>query len=59
MPKKVLIAIHSNTWFVELFRFAKLLNITQKYHPVVLFGNPYPNFLDDMSSCNQEKIQNP
>jgi hypothetical protein len=56
MSKTVLICVHTNTWFVELFRFAKLLKPIQEYNPVFLFSNPYPHYLDDAVKCSQEKL---
>ena len=47
MPKNVLIVVHTNTFFVELFRLAKLLKATQEYRPVMFFTYPYPTFLND------------
>lgn len=57
MTKKILIVIHSNTFFVELFRLAKYLQASaNKYEPIAVFVYQYPTYLDDVARCTQFQI---
>lgn len=53
MTRPVLIAIHTNTFFVELFRLVRLLMDSGKHPVLVMFVNPYPTFLEDAKLCLQ------
>lgn len=49
--KKVLIAVHINTFFIELERVAALLHDSRDYDPILLFGWPYPTIQRDIEAC--------
>ncbi len=55
--KPILIVVHSNTFFVELFRLAKCLQSSGKYDPVVMFAYQYPTHREDAERCAQVQIQ--
>ncbi len=54
--RRVLVAIHSNTFFVELFRTAKLVKASSDFDIGVLFGWPYPTQARDVAACRSEGI---
>jgi hypothetical protein len=56
MSKKVLIVVHINTFFVELFRVAKLLRSSRKFNPIVMFPYRYPTDPKDIALCIQSRI---
>ncbi len=49
--RRVLLAVHVNTFFVELFRIAKLLKADESWEPVMYFGWPYPTRDRDVRAC--------
>ncbi len=51
VPHRVLIAVHINTFFVELFRLAKVLQAHSDWEPILHFGWPYPTRERDIRSC--------
>ncbi|MGC3972591.1 MAG: hypothetical protein QM775_36180 [Pirellulales bacterium] len=54
--RRVLVAIHSNTFFIELFRAAKLVQACPDFELEVLFAWPYPTQARDVSACRGEGI---
>lgn len=49
--RRVLLAVHVNTFFVELFRIAKILKADESWEPVMYFGWPYPTRDRDVKAC--------
>jgi hypothetical protein len=53
---RVLIPVHSGTWFIELQRVARLCRRSERYDPVLLFLAPYPHRERDIQTCRAEGI---
>lgn len=52
----VLLPIHTGTFFIELFRVAKLLQTSRSFRPIVLFGWKYPTQDADVERCEAAGI---
>lgn len=53
--KKVLICVHFNSYFSNLFDIAKLLKLNG-YEPEMMFVTDYPKILRDIELCKHENI---
>lgn len=53
---RLLIPVHSGTWFVELRRVARLCQSTRRHRPILLFTVDYPQRTRDVSACLAEGI---
>lgn len=53
---RVLIPVHSGTWFIELQRVARMCRRSMRYEPVLLFLTPYPHRGRDIETCRAEGI---
>ena len=52
----VLITVHINTFFVEMYRVARLLQHSRRFRPLVFFGWPYPTIARDVDCCLADAI---
>lgn len=57
MKKKILVVVHTNTWFTEMFRVTMLLLKSQEFEPVVHFVYDYPTIKDDIQKIKALGIQ--
>ena len=56
MRKPVLIIIHANTYFTNLFPVAKLLIQSNEYNPILYFDFFYPTIYKDLLLCKSLNI---
>lgn len=57
MKKKILVVVHTNTWFTEMFRVTQLLLKSQEFEPVVHFVYDYPTIKDDIEKIKALNLQ--
>lgn len=56
MKKNILLVVHTNTWFTEIYRVARLLLESSGYSPVVFFAYQYPTIQADMKKLDSLQI---
>ncbi len=56
LKKKVLLVVHTNTWFIEMHNLALLLRDSGRFDPVVHFARIYPTTARDIAKLESEGI---
>lgn len=54
--KKILLAIHLDTFFSGLVGVARLLKESEQYEPLLFFAQDYANLYGDLAICEAEKL---
>lgn len=57
MKKTVLVVVHTNTWFTEMFRVVQLLLKSQDLVPVVYFVHNYPTIQQDIAKIRSLNVE--
>lgn len=57
MKKTVLIVVHTNTWFTEMYRVAELLLRSNRFKPIIHFAYRYPTSEADSAKLKQNGIE--
>ncbi len=55
--RRVLLMVHTNTWFTEMFNLARFLRDSDRYEPVVHFAYRYPTAGRDIGRLRTEGIE--
>lgn len=56
MKKKILIVVHTNTWFTEMYRVADFLLRSEAYTPMMHFAYSYPTIDRDIQKLISQNI---
>jgi hypothetical protein len=55
--ERVLMIVHTNSYFTGLFPLAKMLVRAGRFAPTIMFTREYPTLADDLKACQQESIR--